>query len=488
MKKALSLMKRLIAVILATLLLSVNVFAEDIYPMRIGDYVKLIDSRTAVILPAYDDNFVYADRDGNELDSPVAVSQAMDYINQRLANIKSKYGITVKQDWAVSDGESAWTFISRERMLERWFESIKALPYAGAFCAKAGKSITYSDTAADRERYNLTFTAWTDDKGKYSLITTCGSAKQFAHEVGHAVANAGGKSLRSQWVSLNTIDYVGYDYTQEQLFSGFITDYAAKNFDEDFAETFAVLTRGSINLPESADVSDVALAKANLLRGYLINTAGFPADTVDGLEYCGNRDIPDWAVDAFATYPKFAHIGLEDMRLPATRLDFAYALDDKLCRLPQYKRYDLRSLETDVEGLGELVPFLDIPIYRAGNNVNDYDGLLIYSLMQAGIVSGTSDTTFSPDATVTRQEAAAMLYRALKHLGYSKPVSSDNFSDMADVADWAKEAVNAMSDTGIMNGVGGERFDPNGLYTYNQVAVTVYRLYNYATANLGAGY
>lgn len=470
-------MKRLIAVILATLLLSANVFAEDIYPMRIGDYVKIIDSRTAVVLPAYDDNFVYADRDGNELDSPIAVSQALDYANQKLADIKSKYSITIKTDWAVTDGMSAWQVVSYARQLERWFASVKALPYAGAFCSRQRKPITYSVTVADFNLYDGV-AATTTDKGSLSYITPCGNLLMLVHEVGHAVANAGGKSLRSQWVALNTVD------------TEFITDYAATNFDEDFAETFAVLAQGHTNhIPAPDGGSDTALAKANLLRDYLINTAGFPADTVDGLEYFNNRDIPDWAVDAFATYPKFAHIGLEDMRLPATRLDFAYALDDKLCKLPQYKKYDsLSSLETDVEGLGELVPFLDIPIYRAGNNVNDYDGLLIYSLMQAGIVSGTSDTTFSPDATVTRQEAAAMLYRALKHLGYSKPVSSDNFTDMADVADWAKEAVNAMSDTGIMNGVGGGRFDPNGLYTYNQVAVTVYRLYNYATANLGAGY
>ena len=64
-----------------------------------------------------------------------------------------------------------------------------------------------------------------------------------------------------------------------------------------------------------------------------------------------------------------------------------------------------------------------------------------------GIVKGVSDTNFSPDASLTRQEAVVMIHRAAALLGLTLNNSSDAkklyeiYPDEASIADWAKDAV-----------------------------------------------
>lgn len=55
---------------------------------------------------------------------------------------------------------------------------------------------------------------------------------------------------------------------------------------------------------------------------------------------------------------------------------------------------------------------------------------------------------------------------------------SGNFADNADVADWAKRSVEVMYNAGFINGLGDNRFGPNESLTRAQAAVMVYSLYN----------
>jgi len=48
------------------------------------------------------------------------------------------------------------------------------------------------------------------------------------------------------------------------------------------------------------------------------------------------------------------------------------------------------------------------------------------------------------------------------------------FNDAQDVASYAKEAVTVMSQAGIINGVGNDKFDPKGTATRAQAAVFLY--------------
>ena len=96
-----------------------------------------------------------------------------------------------------------------------------------------------------------------------------------------------------------------------------------------------------------------------------------------------------------------------------------------------------------------------------------------------GSVTGTSATTFEPEALLNREQAATMLTRVFKKLtleGWT--VASDGayaeafralfempsaFADDADISDWAKDSVYFMNANGIINGVGGNLFAPRNI-------------------------
>lgn len=74
----------------------------------------------------------------------------------------------------------------------------------------------------------------------------------------------------------------------------------------------------------------------------------------------------------------------------------------------------------------------------------------------AGILKGDG-TGANPNGTITREEAAVMMGRAL---AVEETSGSLSFADGAQVSGWAKGYVKAMSDKGIVNGVGSNRFAP----------------------------
>jgi len=97
-----------------------------------------------------------------------------------------------------------------------------------------------------------------------------------------------------------------------------------------------------------------------------------------------------------------------------------------------------------------------------------------------GIVKGMSTNSFAPGNSITRQEISVMLLRALRvaepGADYSI-VGAPVLADENQIAVWAMEAVKYMNKEGIMNGVGGNRIDPNGNTTKEQAIALVVRLY-----------
>lgn len=72
------------------------------------------------------------------------------------------------------------------------------------------------------------------------------------------------------------------------------------------------------------------------------------------------------------------------------------------------------------------------------------------------IINGTSETTFDPSGNITREQFFSIFARAVgMNLGVDKASSSNkDFTDLADLSDWAKEegAVYAMINAGYVNG------------------------------------
>ena len=98
-----------------------------------------------------------------------------------------------------------------------------------------------------------------------------------------------------------------------------------------------------------------------------------------------------------------------------------------------------------------------------------YDAVLW--AVERGITSGTSATTFSPDATCTRGQAVTFLYRAAGSPAVSK---SNAFSDVAADAYYADAVLWAVAE-GITTGTGGGLFSPEADCTRAQIVTFIYR-------------
>lgn len=102
----------------------------------------------------------------------------------------------------------------------------------------------------------------------------------------------------------------------------------------------------------------------------------------------------------------------------------------------------------------------------------------ITKLYLLGVVSGKTATTFDPEGLITRQEAAVMLHRLCTVLGYApSDPSTSTLNDHDQCADWAMNSIQTVCSAGIMSGVGNGTFNPRGLYSYEQSALTMVRMY-----------
>lgn len=120
----------------------------------------------------------------------------------------------------------------------------------------------------------------------------------------------------------------------------------------------------------------------------------------------------------------------------------------------------------------------------AENTFTDSKDTAVLKAYAASIVNGTSATAFSPQALITREQIATMLYRAAtyieKETNYKfldKNDSIDAYSDKDDVSSWAKTGVGIMANNGIMKGTSETTLSPKRNASIEQCIILVYRLF-----------
>ena len=84
-----------------------------------------------------------------------------------------------------------------------------------------------------------------------------------------------------------------------------------------------------------------------------------------------------------------------------------------------------------------------------------YDDAVRWAVAQ-GITDGVGDGRFAPERGVTREMMATFFYR---YVGQPKPAGAD-FADQSAISDWAQSATRWAAGAGLMQGVGGNVFDP----------------------------
>jgi len=91
------------------------------------------------------------------------------------------------------------------------------------------------------------------------------------------------------------------------------------------------------------------------------------------------------------------------------------------------------------------------------------------------LVNGTSSRTFSPVRTITREEAAAMLVRALKEKSVTN--ASLSLKDVQAISTWALPSVRDAVHSGWLTGYNGY-FRPKDALSREETAVILYRIHN----------
>ena len=90
------------------------------------------------------------------------------------------------------------------------------------------------------------------------------------------------------------------------------------------------------------------------------------------------------------------------------------------------------------------------------------------------IVNGTSETTFDPNAAISRQDMAVMLYRYAQQYGIALPEqTAAPFTDEGSIAAYALPAVQALHRAGVINGMPDGSFRPYDTATREQACAVL---------------
>ncbi len=129
----------------------------------------------------------------------------------------------------------------------------------------------------------------------------------------------------------------------------------------------------------------------------------------------------------------------------------------------------------DASGETDNIRFTDL-----GNHAWAADA--INTLAQSGIIRGTTSDTYSPANNITRADFASLLVRAFR-------LESDNTENFADVtaADYFAPELAIARNTGIVNGIGDNKYAPRNFITRQDMMVIVYRALEASLALKGGG-
>ena len=104
----------------------------------------------------------------------------------------------------------------------------------------------------------------------------------------------------------------------------------------------------------------------------------------------------------------------------------------------------------------------------------------IQTAVQAGLISGYEDGTFRPNRTISRQEIAVIVMKAVTFAGVNAAVSGDKqlagFRDAAQIADWAKQAVAGAAEAAIVEGSQAGEFAPSASATRAEAVTMLQRM------------
>ncbi|MGQ7890060.1 S-layer homology domain-containing protein [Paenibacillus sp. WC2504] len=125
-----------------------------------------------------------------------------------------------------------------------------------------------------------------------------------------------------------------------------------------------------------------------------------------------------------------------------------------------------------IKSSGDDAPFKDM-------NAKEWYNNAVNAAVKAGIITGYEDGTFRPEQTITRQEMAVMMNRALLAAGYNEQKAQGeppSYEDQKQIQPWSQEAIDHLGKLKLMEGTSSSSFDPDMEATRAQSAVLLLRV------------
>ena len=190
--------------------------------------------------------------------------------------------------------------------------------------------------------------------------------------------------------------------------------------------------------------------------------------------YADNSDYNcgDWAADSILKADTIGLIDADETYLystPITRESFCELIYNLMLTTDYFDNwYD----ENTNGGTQPLAPFAKRPFDDCSNDV-------VYELYNHNIIEGKSATEFAPNDTLTREEAATIIVRMINVVN-PLPATEMYYSydDIEQISDWSLNSIQIISNLGIMQGVGNNKFAPKNTFTTEQAIVTLLRVYD----------
>lgn len=109
----------------------------------------------------------------------------------------------------------------------------------------------------------------------------------------------------------------------------------------------------------------------------------------------------------------------------------------------------------------------------------DVDSKSVDMAYALGIVNGVSETSFNPEANITREEMATMLCRAFRKFTDVKDIAIEDkiFPDSEKISEWAMEDIKVMNSLGVMKGDENGNIRPSDNTTNEEAILLVYRTF-----------
>ena len=113
------------------------------------------------------------------------------------------------------------------------------------------------------------------------------------------------------------------------------------------------------------------------------------------------------------------------------------------------------------------------PFENPFNDVSEKQWYYSYvmKMAEAGHINGYEDGSFKPEGNLTRAEMVTMLYRVA---GAPVVEGKASFTDLP--YSWYQKAIAWAEKEGVVDGIGGGKFDPDGYVTREQLVTMMYRL------------